>query len=54
MDVSADGQFLFVVNFNLHGDMVPSSVSVVSTPTTEYARWQSTSQKYFSSPRAAT
>ena len=28
MDVSADGQFLFVVNFNLHGDMVPSSVSV--------------------------
>src|SRR5262249_49642505 len=28
-----------VVNFNLHGDMVPSSVSVVSTPTmTEVAR----------------
>ena len=41
MDVSADGQFLFVVNFNLHGDMVPSSVSVVSTPTmTEVARIQ--------------
>ena len=41
MDVSADGLFLFVVNFNLHGDMVPSSVSVVSTPTmTEVARIQ--------------
>jgi DNA-binding beta-propeller fold protein YncE len=41
MDVSADGQFLFVVNFNLHGDMVPSSVSIVSTPTmTEIARIQ--------------
>src|SRR5580765_4563195 len=25
MDVSPDGGFLFVVNFNLHGDMVPSS-----------------------------
>jgi DNA-binding beta-propeller fold protein YncE len=31
MDVSKDGQFLYVVNFNLHGDMVPSSVSVVAT-----------------------
>jgi DNA-binding beta-propeller fold protein YncE len=31
MDVSPDGAFLYVVNFNLHGDMVPSSVSVVST-----------------------
>ena len=41
MDVSPDGNFLFVVNFNLHGDMVPSSVSVVSTPTmTEVARIQ--------------
>ena len=39
MDVSPDGSFLFVVNFNLHGDMVPSSVSVVSTQTmTEVAR----------------
>jgi len=28
-----DGQFLFIVNFNLHGDMVPSSVSIVHTPT---------------------
>ena len=41
MDVSPDGQFLFVVNFNLHGDMVPSSVSVVSTATmTEVSRIQ--------------
>jgi len=31
MDVSPDGSFLYVVNFNLHGDMVPSSVSVVAT-----------------------
>lgn len=31
MDISPDGSLLFVVNFNLHGDMVPSSVSVVST-----------------------
>ncbi len=31
MDLSPDGQLLYVVNFNLHGDMVPSSVSVVST-----------------------
>jgi DNA-binding beta-propeller fold protein YncE len=30
-DVSSDGNFLFVANFNLHGDMVPSSVSVVDT-----------------------
>ncbi len=39
MDITHDGAFLFVVNFNLHGDMVPSSVSVVSTQTmTEVAR----------------
>lgn len=29
MDITPDGSFLYVVNFNLHGDMVPSSVSVV-------------------------
>jgi len=41
MDITPDGSFLFAVNFNLHGDMVPSSVSVVSTPTmTEVARIQ--------------
>lgn len=39
MDITADGAFLFVVNFNLHGDMEPSTVSVVSTQTmTEVAR----------------
>ena len=39
MDITPDGQFLYVVNFNLHGDMVPSSVSVVATQTmTEIAR----------------
>jgi DNA-binding beta-propeller fold protein YncE len=31
MDLTPDGEFLYVVNFNLHGDMVPSSVSVVAT-----------------------
>ncbi|MBI3653628.1 MAG: YncE family protein [Acidobacteria bacterium] len=31
MDITPDGEFLYVVNFNLHGDMVPSSVSVVAT-----------------------
>ncbi len=29
--VSPDGYFAWVVNFNLHGEMVPSSVSVVET-----------------------
>jgi DNA-binding beta-propeller fold protein YncE len=41
MDVSPDGEFLYVVNFNLHGDMVPSSVSIVTTEDmTEIARIQ--------------
>jgi DNA-binding beta-propeller fold protein YncE len=31
MQVTPDGEFLYVVNFNLHGDRVPSSVSVVAT-----------------------
>ena len=31
IQVSADGEYAWVVNFNLHGDMVPSSVSVVGT-----------------------
>ncbi len=31
MDVTPDGNFLYAVNFNLHGDMTPSSVSVVAT-----------------------
>ena len=31
LQVSPDGFWAYVVNFNLHGDMVPSSVSVVST-----------------------
>ncbi len=39
MDLNQDGSLLFVVNFNLHGDMVPSSVSVVATePMLEVAR----------------
>ena len=39
MDLSPDGSLLYVVNFNLHGDLVPSSVSVVATePMLEVAR----------------
>ena len=32
LDVTPDGLYAFIVNFNLHGDMVPSSISVVYTP----------------------
>lgn len=39
MQTTPDGEFLYVVNFNLHGDPVPSSVSVVATePMVEVAR----------------
>lgn len=39
MQVTPDGEFVFIVNFNLHGDRVPSSVSVVATgPMLEVAR----------------
>src|SRR5262245_11095855 len=31
MDISPDGNLLYAVNFNLHGDPAPSSVSVVAT-----------------------
>ncbi len=30
-DISRDGAFLYVANANFHGDMVPSSISVVAT-----------------------
>lgn len=30
-DISKDGDFIYVANANFHGDMVPSSVSVVAT-----------------------
>jgi DNA-binding beta-propeller fold protein YncE len=33
IDVTPDGLYTMSANFNLHGDMVPSSVSVVYTPT---------------------
>jgi DNA-binding beta-propeller fold protein YncE len=39
LQVTPDNGFIYVVNFNLHGEMVPSSVSVVSTdPFIEVAR----------------
>ena len=31
LQVTPDGQYAYVANFNLHGEMVPSSVSVVDT-----------------------
>lgn len=33
LDVSPDGRYMFSANFNLHGDMVPSSISAVYVPT---------------------
>ena len=33
IDLTPDGLYTLSVNFNLHGDMVPSTVSVVFTPT---------------------
>jgi DNA-binding beta-propeller fold protein YncE len=39
ISVTPDGEFLYVVNFNLHGDPVPSSVSVLTAePLQEIAR----------------
>jgi DNA-binding beta-propeller fold protein YncE len=32
IDVTPDGLYTFSANFNLHGDMVPSTISVVYTP----------------------
>ena len=31
MDISRDGEFIYVANANFHGDMVPSAISVVAT-----------------------
>ena len=31
LDISGDGDFIYVANANFHGDMVPSSISVVAT-----------------------
>ncbi len=33
IDISPDGSYAIAANFNLHGDMVPSSHSVIYTPT---------------------
>lgn len=39
LQTTPDGEFLYVANFNLHGDRVPSSVSIVATePMIEAAR----------------
>src|SRR5437867_5681226 len=47
LDLSPDGDFAYVVNFNLHGDMVPSTVSIVSTEDlTEIVRIQTCAMSY--------
>ena len=52
--VTPDGGFIYVVNFNLHGEMVPSSVSVVSTdPFIEVARIQTCTMPHGSRMNAA-
>jgi len=38
MGISSDGSMLFIVNFNLHGQRVPSSVSAVFTPFMDEAK----------------
>jgi DNA-binding beta-propeller fold protein YncE len=54
MDLSPDGSLLYVVNFNLHGDLVPSSVSVVATePMLEVARIQTCTMPHGSRLNAA-
>ena len=54
LQVSPDGGFVYVVNFNLHGDMVPSSVSVVSTdPFIEVARIETCTMPHGSRLNAA-
>lgn len=54
LQVSPDGGFVYVVNFNLHGEMVPSSVSVVSTdPFVEVARIETCTMPHGSRLNAA-
>jgi len=54
LDLSPDGDFAYVVNFNLHGDMIPSSVSVVSTDDmTEIIRIQTCAMPHGSRLNAA-
>src|SRR5271167_4172655 len=31
LDISKSGRFIYIANANFHGDMVPSSISVVTT-----------------------
>ena len=52
--VTPDGGFVYIVNFNLHGEMEPSSVSVVSTePFVEVARIQTCTMPHGSRLNAA-
>lgn len=54
MQVSPDGHYVYVVNFNLHGDMVPSSVSIVAAePMLEVARVETCTMPHGSRLNAA-
>lgn len=54
LGTSPDGAFVFVVNFNLHGDMEPSDLSIVYAPTlTEIARIESCLMPHGSRSNAA-
>jgi DNA-binding beta-propeller fold protein YncE len=54
VDVTPDGLYAFIVNFNLHGEHVASSVSVVYTPTnTEVARTETCTMPHGSRINAA-
>ncbi len=54
IDVTPDGLYAFVVNFNLHGEHVPSSVSVVYTPSNaEVARTETCTMPHGSRINAA-
>lgn len=54
LQVTPDNGFVFVVNFNLHGEMVPSNVSVVSTdPFIEVARIETCTMPHGSRLNAA-
>jgi DNA-binding beta-propeller fold protein YncE len=54
VQLTPDGEFAYVVNFNLHGEMVPSSVSIVATgEMIEVARVTTCTMPHGSSTRRA-
>jgi hypothetical protein len=49
LQVTPDGAFIYVVNFNVHGDMVPSSVSIVAADESADDRYAFVSQEWVGS-----